>query len=709
MFFIFAGDRPAQGAVGVVERVSLTNGGGQGDNFHVAPAISADGRFVAFESDSISLVPGDTNAARDIFVRDICRGAPSDCTPSTVRISRSSAGAQANSYSLAPAISADGRFVAFESEATNLVTGDTNDRRDVFLRDTCSGAPPACMPSTTRVSVASGDTQANEGSGQGSISADGRYVAFQSGATNFPADTNNVTDVYVRDTCHGGPPGCVPSTLRASVANSGAQGSFASFAPAISGDGRFVSFISFASNLVPGDTNGISGLFIRDTCLGAAPGCTPSTIRVSVSSGGAQADRDSFEPALGADGRFVAFRSWATNLVPGDANLADDVFLRDTCLGAPPGCVPSTTFVSLSSGGAQSLRNCKNPALSATGRLVVFSSDASNLVPGDSNVVEDVFVRDTCVSRAAGCTPSTVRVSVAADGSQGNLYSSFFSPPAISADGRFAAFDSEADNLVPNDTNGFPDVFFAETGFQVEADLSITQTSSPDPAIAGSSLTYTLTIHNQGADFATAVAVLDQLPAGLAFVSATPSRGSCSEAGGIVRCKLGTLAEGTDATVAVGVIPTAPGMVSNTTTVAATEADPDTTNNTATSNMTVVPASTPAGVVPDGGDAPGVPLTLEMTPGGDVFLTWGPSCTLTDTDYEIYEGDIDAGFTSHQPRLCSTGGVTSATLAPAAGNSYFLVVPRNSTREGSYGRRSDGSERPQSASACLVQELGSCP
>src|SRR3990172_1303797 len=189
---LIGGETGVRSAVGVVERASLNSGGVEGDNFSVNPAVSPGGRFVAFESDSIGLVPGDPNAARDIFVRDSCRGAPSGCTPSTIRVSRSSAGAQANSYNLSPAISADGRFVAFESEATNLVIGDTNERRDVFLRDTCAGASPGCTPGTTRVSVASSGAQSNEGSGQSSISADGRYVVFQSGATNFPGDTNNV-------------------------------------------------------------------------------------------------------------------------------------------------------------------------------------------------------------------------------------------------------------------------------------------------------------------------------------------------------------------------------------------------------------------------------------------------------------------------------------------------------------------------------------
>jgi len=146
---LIGGETGVRSAVGVVERASLNSGGVEGDNFSVNPAVSPGGRFVAFESDSIGLVPGDTNAARDVFVRDTCRGAPSGCAPSTIRVSRSSGGAQANSYSLSPAISADGRFVAFESEATNLVTGDTNERRDVFLRDTCAGASPGCTPGTT--------------------------------------------------------------------------------------------------------------------------------------------------------------------------------------------------------------------------------------------------------------------------------------------------------------------------------------------------------------------------------------------------------------------------------------------------------------------------------------------------------------------------------------------------------------------------------
>src|SRR2546426_1935359 len=125
------------------------------------PVISADGRFVAFDSDASNLVAGDTNGSRDVFVRDTCFGAPAGCTPSTTRVSVATDGTQANSPSGIPSVSADGRFVAFISAATNLVPGDTNGFVDIFVRDTCFGAPTGCTPSTIRVSVASDGTQAN--------------------------------------------------------------------------------------------------------------------------------------------------------------------------------------------------------------------------------------------------------------------------------------------------------------------------------------------------------------------------------------------------------------------------------------------------------------------------------------------------------------------------------------------------------------------
>jgi Tol biopolymer transport system component len=272
-FDVFVRDR----GTGMTRRVSVGPGGAQADEPSADPALSRDGRFVAFGSDAANLVPGDTNGTGDIFVRDRQAG-------TTRRVSVGPGGAQANGFSSAPTISADGRFVGFHSFASNLVPGDTNGTGDVFVRNRQTGA-------TRRVSVGLGGAQGNGFSGNAAISADGRFVAFQSSATNLvPGGTNGQPQVFVRDRQAG-------TTWMVSVGPGGVQGDESSGAPALSADGRFIAFESFARNLVSGDTNFTSDVFIRDREAG-------TTRRVSVGPGGAQADNAaSFGPEISADGR----------------------------------------------------------------------------------------------------------------------------------------------------------------------------------------------------------------------------------------------------------------------------------------------------------------------------------------------------------------------------------------------------------------------
>ncbi len=177
-----------------------------------------------------------------------------------------SAGTEANTTSEGSSTSADGRFVAFGSRASNLVAGDTNGAQDVFVRDTCVVGPAGCTPSTIRVSVDSAGTEGNSDSVSLALSADGRFVAFRSGASNLVAgDTNGALDIFVRDTCVGGPAGCTPSTIRVSVDSAGTEGNGLSVSPALSADGRFVAFASLASNLVAGDTNSVQDVFLAPT------------------------------------------------------------------------------------------------------------------------------------------------------------------------------------------------------------------------------------------------------------------------------------------------------------------------------------------------------------------------------------------------------------------------------------------------------------
>ncbi len=372
-------------------RVSVATDGSQSFGSSFQPRISADGRFVAFSSTAGNLVADDSNGARDTFVRDTCVGAQTGCSPSTIRVSVASDGTQGNSSSnFKTSISADGRFVAFSSRASNLVTGDTNGFSDIFVRDTCAGAT-GCTPTTIRVSVADDGTQGDSFVRFfSSLSADGRFVAFSSTASNLvAADTNGTEDVFVRDTC-GGATGCTPTTIRISVADDGTQGNFESFDPWLSADGRFVAFSSNANTLVVGDTNAVRDIFVRDTCAGAV-GCSPTTIRVSVAGDGTQGNFLSALPSISADGRFVSFASLASTLVVGDTNDTEDVFVRDTCVGAPTGCTPSTIRISMAGDGTQGNDSSLASSISADGRLIAFYSLASNLVAGDTNNEFDVF------------------------------------------------------------------------------------------------------------------------------------------------------------------------------------------------------------------------------------------------------------------------------------------------------------------------------
>ena len=347
----------------------------------------------------------------------------------TTRASVSSAAIEANSYSRFASISDDGRYVVFQSYATNLVVGDTNLKADIFIHDQLSGV-------TERISVSTAGVQANGDSYDPVVSADGRFVAFWSYASNLvPGDTNGFSDVFVRDRQN-------LTTVRASVALGGGDADSASDGPSLSADGRYLAFQSSATNLILGDTNGTNDIFVRDLLNG-------TTVRASVDSGGNEADFRSVKPQISAAGRFVVFQSYADNLVPGDTNFTMDVFVRDLQTG-------TTIRASVDSNGVESSGNSGEGAISTDGRLVAFTCDADDLVPGDSNISPDVFVHDLL-------TGTTRLVSMSSAGVEGNSTSGGFPASgrnlALSAGGRFVVFPSLADNLVPADNNGIPDIF----------------------------------------------------------------------------------------------------------------------------------------------------------------------------------------------------------------------------------------------------------
>jgi len=411
-------------------------------------SISADGRYVAFTSSASNLVSSDTNNMEDVFVRDRQLG-------TTVRISVASDGMQGNLGSSKPSISSDGRFIVFESGANSLVSGDTNAVSDIFVRDRDAdqdgifdeqGDPVAV--STIRVSVASDGTQASGGSfwGAGStrpvISADGRYVKFEScAATLVAGDTNNKYDVFVRDLQNN-------TTERVSISSAGIQSDDESWYASMSGDGRYVAFSSGSDLLVPGVTD--YGIFLRDRLTNTTTWLT---------SGG--------DPYLSGNGRFVAFDADdSAALVAGDNNVCYDIFLMDRDTDEDEafdelGSV-STTRISLSAAGVQPNDSSFGPTISQDGRFVSYYSNASNLVPNDTNDSNDVFIYD----RQTGITKCA---SITITGVQGNEASFEQSVPVSLVDNKkvYVAFPSDADNLVVVDLNNETDIFM--TGFDFDA------------------------------------------------------------------------------------------------------------------------------------------------------------------------------------------------------------------------------------------------
>jgi WD40-like Beta Propeller Repeat len=413
-----------QASAASTERVSVASDGTQGNGDSEDSAVSADGRFAGFNSLASNLVPNDTNGVTDIFVRD--RQAPAQ----TERVSVSDSGQQGNGDSYDPGLSADGRYVNFRSNASNLVPNDTNADGDEFVYDRATHT-------IKRVSVDSNGNQANGASVETAMSADGRYVAFLSFATNLDLvtpDTNGVPDIFVHDNVTG-------TTKRVSVASDGTQANDQSYYPQISADGSTVAFRSDASNLVPGDTNGVSDIFVH-YLQGPKAGTTE---RVSVGSGG-QSNGTSYGPTISGDGNLVGFRSDASNLVTGDTNGVSDIFVHNVQTG-------TTQRVSVASDGTQAEGENYGPYLAANGGFIAFRSAASNLVSGDTNGKDDIF-RHNLVSG------TTELVSIASDGTQANNNNY---DPVISPDGRFVVWRSNASNLVPGDTNGFHDVFLRDT------------------------------------------------------------------------------------------------------------------------------------------------------------------------------------------------------------------------------------------------------
>jgi Tol biopolymer transport system component len=263
-------------------------------------AVSGNGRFVVFQSEATNLASGDSNGNFDVFIRDRKKG-------TTRRVSVSSSGVEGNDDSREASVSADGRYVLFASSATNLVPNDDNGKRDAFVRDRWTGK-------TRRVNVSSDEVPANDDASYMSISASGRFVAFESRATNLVKhDTNGESDVFVRDHKER-------TTRRVSVSSAENEATGWSGYAKISPSGRFVVFEAADTNLVTGDMHGVIDIFVRDLVNG-------TTRRITSKAGGVSPMGSQF-PAITSDGRFVAFESDVVNHVADDTNGYNDIFVR---------------------------------------------------------------------------------------------------------------------------------------------------------------------------------------------------------------------------------------------------------------------------------------------------------------------------------------------------------------------------------------------
>lgn len=396
----------------LVERTSVGVSGEDSDSSSGRPDMSADGRFVAFDSYAGNIVAGDVNGQQDVFVRDRRTGV-------TGLVSVASDGTQGDRFSSNPSVSGDGRFVAFESSASNLVAGDSGTSGDVFLHDRETG-------STVRLSQTPAGATPNGMSSDPVVSADGRFVAFSSWASDLVAgDVNGVGDVFVYDVAAG--------TLALGSLGAGGQSDRYAQTPDLSGDGRFLVFASGATNLVAGDENGWTDVFVRDLVAG-------TTSLVSVASDGTQGDHEAQSPSISEDGNVVAFHGLMSNLASGDTNGTYDVFAHDRRDGR-------TVLVSAGALGEAGDGSSVGGSVSADGRHVGFSSGAPNLVDGDVNGATDVFVRDL----VEGTT------SLVLDGADGDSIE-----PVVGAGGRMVALHSSASNLVAGDGNRTMDAFVVD-------------------------------------------------------------------------------------------------------------------------------------------------------------------------------------------------------------------------------------------------------
>jgi hypothetical protein len=386
-----------------------------------------------------------------------------------------------------PSIAATGTEVAFASISSNLLANITNATSNIFVRDTCYGSG-SCVPKTLLASVSTSGALANGASLEPSLNDAGRYVAFSSVATNldpnYPTVIGTTKQIFIRDTT------TVPTTTTTTVyvnyattlVSAAADGvnpaNADAYSPAISPDGRFVAFLSAATNLIGGvPTNGIVQVYLRDTCLGfVSTDCTPATYLVSSPDGVTPANADSSEPSVSTDAQYISFTSTATNLVPGLGTSASQIYLRELCVSTTSSTGVNTitcdsaispSLISSPDGVVAGNGASSQSSVTADGNIFVFKSSATNLAPSVSSTVPQIYLLDSCVASTSittTCTRSMILVSSPdvslTPTTPGNLLSE---NPSVSSDGQYVAFASQATNIVADTTNGFENVFVRNT------------------------------------------------------------------------------------------------------------------------------------------------------------------------------------------------------------------------------------------------------
>ncbi len=624
--------------------LNLNTNGALPDYSAYRPQISADGNVVAFNSAASDLVTNPINNSYNdnVFAYNLTNG-----SMSLVSVNRS--GGSDNGSSALVGLSPDGRYILFTSYATNLtaVTLTNNNSQHLYVRDLLAGT--TVMVDVTATNGLPGDSDA----GTGSITPDGRFVAFTSASDWLVPGVSNVTgsfqdyQIYRRDLIAG-------TNVLVSATPSGGPttNEFGVYyaKPLISTDGRYVVFESSSLDLLAGNTNVFDQVYQRDVLAG-------QTHLISVNLSGTSGGNNyaTGVPAMTPDGRYIVFTSYASDLTPNaDTNNANDVFVRDTVAN-------TTTLVSINGAGTGAGNDQSgslaiqsgSPAISSDGRYVTFQSFATDLVPGAfSSSVGNIYRRDLVKG-------VTLLISGNLAGTGGGSGTS--ENPVMSADGSVIAFDSAAYDLTPRDLNQANDLFvFGFASVSNTADLALGVTV-PASASIGNNFSYTLTVTNLGPTNATGVAVVDTLPPGTTFVSVHASQGTPVFASGQITWLVGNLAAGSaGVTATITVTPTVAGIIYNEANVSGTQPDLNPYNNSVQTAVTVSGSSAPV-------------LTIGQLSSNRFQISWPTNNLELQTATNLAPPIVWLSATNG---VITSGGISSVVVTnlPAGGNRFYRLA-----------------------------------